>query len=204
MTRTPRLPFWVGTLIAVCIVIEGVLSVADLLGYPALRPGAYMLGAFWSPLLVHGTGRYTGQPVLMFLSYGLLHDGVLHVAVNMFSLLAVGRGLAGMIGSRAMAVTYLLCQIAAGLLFAVMQPQAGPMVGASGAIFGLAGAIVGYAVINLRRRHKSIAPLARSAGLIIALNVGLTLAMPEIAWQAHLGGAAAGLLIGAFLAWRKP
>jgi membrane associated rhomboid family serine protease len=204
MTKKARLPLWVRALITTCIVVEGGLTIADLIGYPSLRPAAFMLGAFWSQLLDHGTGLYAGQPVLMFLTYGLLHGGALHMAMNMLSLAAVARQLAHMIGSHAMALTYLLCQIAAALLFAVMQPQAGPMVGASGAVFGLAGALVGYATINLHRRHKNMAPLVRSVGLIVALNVALTLMMPAIAWQAHLGGAVAGLLIGLYLAWRTP
>ena len=204
MTDTGRrLPLWVRALIVLCVAAEAVLTLADLAGYPQLRPAAFMLGAFWSPLLMQGVGLYPGQSVTMFLTYGLLHDGMLHLAMNMISLAAIARELTRMIGSRAMALTYLVCQIAAALLFALMQPQAGPMIGASGAVFGLAGALVGYATVNLTRRHKPLAPLIRSVGLILLLNVALTVMMPSIAWQAHLGGAAAGLLIGLALGLRK-
>lgn len=201
--RERRLPLWVRALILVCLLAEGILSVADLAGYPALRPATFMLGAFWSPLLMQGVGLYPGQGVAMFLTYGLLHGGLLHVAMNMVSLAAIARELTRMIGPGAMALTYLASQIAAALLFAVMQPQAGPMIGASGAVFGLAGALVGYAAINLTRRRKALTPLFRSVGLILLLNVALTVMMPSIAWQAHLGGAAAGLVIGLALGMRR-
>jgi membrane associated rhomboid family serine protease len=203
MTKTARLPLWVTALIVICIAIEAALTTADLLGYASARHLMVMLGAFWSQIMFHGTGLYTGQPILMFVTYGLLHGGVLHVAMNMVSLAAVGRELARMIGSRAMAVTYIICQISAAALYAMMEPQVGPMVGASGAIFGLAGALIGYATVNLRRRHKDMTPLVRSVVMILVLNVALTVMMPNIAWQAHLGGAAAGLVIGLFLGSRK-
>ncbi|MDN5568427.1 MAG: rhomboid family intramembrane serine protease [Paracoccus sp. (in: a-proteobacteria)] len=203
LTSKPALPLWVRLLIVACVLCEGALGLASFAGYPSLRPAAFMLGAFWSPLLTQGPGLYPGQGIAMFLTYGLLHGGLLHMAMNMVSLAAIARELTRMIGSRAMAATYLICQIAAALLFALMQPQAGPMIGASGAVFGLAGALIGYATIHMRRRHKAMTPLIRSVALIGGLNVALTVLMPAIAWQAHLGGAAMGLLIGLFIGWRK-
>ena len=67
-------------------------------------------------------------------------------------------------------------------------------------VFGLAGALVGYAAITLRRRHRPMSPLVRAVALILGLNVALTLLMPSIAWQAHLGGGVAGLVLGLIFA----
>lgn len=199
-----QLPRWVATLIVLCCLIEAGLQLATLLGYPVARQASFMLGAFWVPLLRDGYGLYPGQPVLMFLSYGLLHSGLIHLAMNMVSLAVVARELFRLIGALPMAVIYLVSQVAAAALFALMQPGAGPMIGASGAVFGVAGALVAHAAVIGYRRRRPMGQMWRSVGLIIALNVALTLAMPSIAWQAHLGGAAAGAIMGATMALRRP
>ncbi|WP_410217695.1 rhomboid family intramembrane serine protease [Paracoccus sp. (in: a-proteobacteria)] len=220
MTRDPRpsaiplvnarrlgpavLPVWARTLVILCCVIEACLLLADLLGYPVARQAALMLGGFWSMLFWDGPGLYPAQRVAMFISYGLLHANLLHLAMNMISLAAVARELNRMVGAGRMAATYLASQIGGAILFAVMQPQAGPMIGASGAVFGLAGALVGYAGITLRRRRKPMTPLIRAVALILGLNIALTLLMPAIAWEAHLGGAVVGLLMGLGFALSRP
>lgn len=199
-----RPPGWVNALILLCCGIEAALQLAGILGYPALRQAAMMVGGFWSPLLWDGYGLYPGQTVVMFFSYGLLHAGLMHLAMNMISLAFVGRELARLIGARRMAVIYVVSQIAAAGLFAVMDPEAGPMIGASGAIFGLAAALIGYAAVIGRRRGRPMGRMWRSVGLIVVLNLGLTVLIPSIAWQAHLGGAVAGLVMGVTIALRRP
>ncbi|MGZ3215226.1 rhomboid family intramembrane serine protease [Paracoccus sp. T5] len=194
------LPLWVRGLILLCCLIEGGLLLAGLLGYPIARQAAFMLGGFWSPLFLDGPGLYPGQGIAMFLTYGLLHGGLLHLAMNMISLAAVARELNRMVGAARMAAIYVASQVGGAVLFALMQPQAGPMVGASGAVFGLAAALVGHATITLRRRQRSTAPLVRAVALILGLNIALTLLLPSIAWEAHLGGAATGLVLGLFFA----
>lgn len=205
--RTPRpaaqLPRWVTALIALCCVIEAALQIAALAGYPSARQAAFMLAAFWSPLIHDGYGLYPGQPLLMFLTYGLLHSGLTHLAMNMISLAFVARELNRLIGAGTMALIYLASQIGAAALFAAMQPAAGPMIGASGAVFGIAGALVAFAAIVGHRRHRPMGQMWRSVALIVALNVAITVLVPSIAWQAHLGGAAAGAAMGILLALRR-
>ncbi|WCR11321.1 rhomboid family intramembrane serine protease [Paracoccus stylophorae] len=207
--RTPRaaavprqVPLWVTVLILACCAIEAALLLAGMAGYPAARQVAFMLGGFWSPLIHDGYGLYPGQPLLMFLTYGLLHSGPMHLAMNMISLAFVARELSRLLGAGTMAAIYLAGQIGAAALFAVMQPAAGPMIGASGAVFGIAGALVGYAAIVGHRRRRRMGQMWRSVGLIVALNVGITVLVPSIAWQAHLGGAAVGAILGIALALR--
>jgi membrane associated rhomboid family serine protease len=195
-----QLPRWVTGLIVVCCLVEAALQLAILAGYPSARQAVFMLAGFWSPLIHDGYGLYPGQPLLMFLTYGLLHSGPMHLAMNMISLAFVARELHRLIGPGLMALIYLASQIAAAALFAVMQPAAGPMIGASGAVFGVAGALIGYAAIVGHRRRRPMGQMWRSVGLILALNVAITVLVPSIAWQAHLGGAAMGAAIGIGLA----
>ncbi|WP_022707892.1 rhomboid family intramembrane serine protease [Paracoccus zeaxanthinifaciens] len=198
-----RLPGWARAVILICCAVELLLLAAPLLGAPRIRVASSLLGGFWSPLMHGGQGLYPAQGAAMFVTYGFLHAGLMHLAMNMISLAAIARELNRMIGGRAMALAYALSQIAGAAVFGIMEPMGGPMIGASGAVFGLAGTLVGYAAINLRLRGRSMQPLLRSVGTILALNVALTVLMPQIAWQAHLGGAAMGAVIGAALAFRR-
>ncbi len=202
--RNRRPPAWVTWLIVLCCVIELIAQAAPIFGFGGLRTVMDFLGGFWSVLIHGGHGVYPGQPALMFLTYGVLHGGLMHLAMNMISLAALARDLNRLIGPRWMAAIYIVSQIAAAALFAVMAPTAGPMVGASGAIFGLAGGLVGYAAVTGWRRQRPLGPLWRGVGLLLLLNVALTVLMPSIAWQAHLGGALAGLAMGLALAMRPP
>lgn len=198
-----RLPRWAIIVILICVLVEAGIVLASMVWMPLARNAFMMLGGFWPQLLHGGSGLYPGQPVLMFVTYGFLHAGLTHLAMNMISLAAVAEQLARFMTTRQMVVVYAVSQIAAALLFAVMAPQAGPMIGASGAVFGVAGALVGYVYVLQRARGQSLAPLMRSAGVIVVLNVALTVLVPSIAWQAHLGGAAAGLIMGVAMARRR-
>lgn len=196
------LPVWLRLVILACCLTEAALWLAGFLGYPIARNAALMLGGFWSPVLWQGGGLYPGQQIVMFLSYGLLHAGLLHLAMNMIALAALGRELSRMTGPARMALIYVTSQIAGAAVFAVMQPAAGPMIGASGAVFGVAGALVVQTALTLRRRGRPTTPLVRTAGLLLALNIALPLLIPSIAWEAHLGGGIAGAALG--LAFVRP
>ncbi|AUH33382.1 rhomboid family intramembrane serine protease [Paracoccus tegillarcae] len=199
-----QLPLWVVALIAVCCAVEAIIILLTVTGMPEARQIATVYGAFWSQL-VNGSllPVYAGQPLLMVVTYGLLHGGVLHLAMNMVSLAVVARELTRLIGSGPMAMVYVVSQVAAAGLFALMSPEAGPMVGASGAIFGLAGALVVVVAARRREMGQPMGPLWRAVANIVALNLGLMFLVPNIAWQAHLGGAIAGVVLGLLLNLRR-
>lgn len=196
----PRLPFWIKAVIVLCCAVQAAIMAADVLGYPIVRQASLFLGGFWSPVVWAGHGIFPGHLLTMFVTYGFLHAGLLHLGMNMLSLVAIARELHRLIGPRRMAVVYAVSQVAAALLFAVMTPDGGPMIGASGAIFGLAGALIGCAAVTGWRRRRPLGQLWRGVALMVVLNVALTVLMPSIAWEAHLGGAVAGLLMGAWMA----
>lgn len=196
----PSLPLWIKILIVLCCAIEAVFWLAPILGFgQPLRAMANLVGAFWAPVFQTGTGLYPGQSLVMFLTYGLLHGGLMHLAMNMFSLTAVARELARFMGPQRMGLVYLVSQIAAALAFAWMSALTAPMVGASGAIFGLAGALIGQAIKWRRHNAMSMRPIWQTVLIIGGLNIALTFAVPNIAWQAHLGGAIAGFVLGLLL-----
>lgn len=196
-----QLPVWVIAVIAICCLVELGLIIGEMVYGAQLRTMSLFVGGFWSHLFWVNQGIYPGQPIIMFFTYGLMHSGLMHLGMNMISLAVLARELTRMISPGRMFLIYAVSQIAAALLFALMAPTAGPMVGASGAIFGLAGALVSYAAVIGYRKKRPLGPLWRGVLWLLVLNVALTILMPSIAWEAHLGGGIAGVLMGIAMAF---
>ena len=135
------------------------------------------------------------------ISSGFLHFGVLHVGMNMFLLFQLSRMLEPTLGSVKFTLVYFASLLggAAGAL--ILSPNA-LTGGASGAVFGMmAAAIVGM-------RQRGVNPLQTGLGLTFLINIGLTLAIPNISVGGHFGGALAGAACGVFVLapaqWRLP
>jgi len=147
---------------------------------------------------------YTAEPGSSLLSlvaapftHQFLHGGWAHLGVNMLSLAAFGAPVARLLGSRRFVAFYLSAGLVAGLVHVLFfAASADPVIGASGAISGVFGAVL----IQMRQvgRLSSLLPIA---GIWIALNVffGLVGGTPgaggePVAWMAHIGGFVYGLV----------
>lgn len=130
-------------------------------------------------------------------SAGFLHASFTHVLFNMWALWAFGPALEREVGSFSFGGLYLAALLWGGVAFLWLGEPRDFAVGASGAIFGLFGAWTAIAVAN-RRTTMGQAQL-RQMGMLLAINAALPVLVPNIAWQAHLGGFVAGFLIG--LVW---
>jgi membrane associated rhomboid family serine protease len=135
------------------------------------------------------------------ISSGFLHFGFLHVGMNMFLLYQLSRMLEPTLGSVKFTLVYFASLLggAAGALIVSPNALTG---GASGAVFGMmAAAIVGM-------RQRGVNPLQTGLGLTFVINIGLTLAIPNISVGGHFGGALAGAACGVFVLapahWRLP
>ncbi len=131
---------------------------------------------------------------------------ILHILFNMYALWILGQYLEPMLGRLRFAALYLICAIggSVGYLW-LTSPQVDlasgsyfwtPVVGASGAVFGLFGALL---VLN---RH-----LGRSSGPILgvlAINAVIGFVVPGIAWQAHVGGLLTGIALAALITATAP
>lgn len=203
----PAEPAFDGTLAVLLLValplvaVELVLWAADggVLGSRRWRGWAVENAGFWIGLLRDWQPNWPGQPLAMFATYSLVHADPGHMLGNVGALAWLGPPLARRLGAARFALVWLLCAVAGGAAFALLAQTPQPMVGASGAVFGLLGA-------DAATRHR-LAPSARRLGgvviLFVVLNV-LSLALQGglLAWQAHLGGFAAGLALGAALRLR--
>lgn len=195
-----------GAIVIICIVIEIRLTGSDmgLWGVTFERFRAYQYGGFWSGILLGWAPNYAIQPWLMFLTYGFLHGGLWHLLGNMFALLGLARALRSYIGPKAFFFLYAISQISAAAVYTLLAPTSfRPMVGASGAVFGLAGAWVMLRFLNWKTTSRTA--IALGSGLAIAgLNLFAWLfAGGPSAWQAHLGGSIAGMIFGAIYFWLR-
>ncbi len=150
---------------------------------PSLREMVDM-GAMFPPLVADGeTWRLF---TAMF-----LHFGVIHLAVNAYSLYILGNVLERELGRPKFAALYLLSGLAASAASYAFSDVFVVSAGASGAIFGIFG---GVFAVNYRRRHTAQGAMAmRSMVQIIVLNVFINVVLSSyLDWRAHVGGAIAG------------
>ena len=128
-----------------------------------------------------------------------LHFGIIHLAFNMYALYLFGPLLEQLYGHLDYLIIYFLCGIGGSVLTILFAPDSAAA-GASGAIFGL----FGLAFMVSRRRHLLLGPQARAilsqVGVLLAVNLVFTFAVPGISWTGHIGGLLIGALIGLVLA----
>jgi len=188
----------VGAIVAFSVLIELVLQLGDLgvFGIPRFRETAYEYGGFWPGLLDNWRPNYPFQSWLMFLTYGFLHAGLLHIALNMVTLYSLARYVIQRVGGARFTLLYAVSILGGGIGFALLSDTFRPMVGASGALFGLAGAILAWDYVDRFSLEERLWPVARAVLLLILLNVALYFAMDRLlAWEAHLGGFVAGWIM---------
>ena len=190
-----RVPLSLHILALLLIAIELTLIAArfELVAVPHLRSLAYQFGAFWAGLLRDWQPNYPAQPYVMFFTYAFLHGGFAHLVINIMTLYALGIGVISRAGQRVFFEIYLAATIGGGIGFGLLGPETAPMVGASGALFGLAGAWLAWEYQYLRRHRASLRPVARTLLIFLVLNVVMYFAVGgALAWETHLGGFIAG------------
>jgi membrane associated rhomboid family serine protease len=122
------------------------------------------------------------------LSAGFLHENFLHIGFNMYLLYLLGVMLEPAIGSVRFAAVYVTALLAGS--FGALLATAAPSLGASGAVFGLMGAMV----VELRARRLSV--MESGIGGLILINLILSFSIANISVGAHVGGLIGGALAG--------
>lgn len=191
---TPRA--WVTPAVAVLIVIGFAFELA--MGVSLSKPtGGELLkaGGEYGPLFVQG--QYWRAVTSMF-----LHSGPLHLAFNLWAFLIVGKLTERIYGNTSFFAIYMLSGIGASLTSLAWSPLV-VGVGASGAVFGVYGALLAFVLL-----HRGVFPaeyLARQRNSVlgfIGYNVVFALSQKDsrIDMAAHAGGLVTGALIGSLLA----
>jgi membrane associated rhomboid family serine protease len=124
-----------------------------------------------------------------------IHGGVFHLAGNVFGLLFVGLLLEPVLDRTRFIICYFLCGVS-GSIASVMWNKATVSVGASGAIFGLWGILIGLSLMNRTKVPLQKNQLLKAAAYILGYNLLFGLASVGIDNADHLGGLVSGALIG--------
>ncbi|MEM8633342.1 MAG: rhomboid family intramembrane serine protease [Pseudomonadota bacterium] len=182
---------------------ELTLWAADMgwIGSPLWRPLSVQNGAFWPGLLRDWQPNYAAQPWTMFLSYAVLHISPWHLLGNALVLWWLGPQVIAYMGRRGFLITWTASALLGGASFALLSKGTVPMVGASGCVFGLMGAVVTYRYLL----HNRLWTAAGMLGGIVLLHL-LTLALQQtgLAWQPHLGGFVTGMGLALWSAGKLP
>ncbi len=187
-----------GLILATCVGIEATLLAADygLTADTRLRGWVYEYCGFWTGLLRGWQANYPAQPYLMFVSYAFLHAGPMHLIVNMITLVSLSRVVHARVGTLGLALLYAGSALGGAGGYALFGTNLAPMVGASGALFGLVGGLLAWSYVDRYTFAEGLWPIARAALLLIALNLVMWWAMNgQMAWQTHLGGFLAGWVL---------
>jgi len=154
------------------------------------------MGALYGPLTVL-KGEWSRLFTAMF-----LHGGMTHILMNMFSLYLIGRGVEIYFEKKAYIGIYLFSGLLGGLASLYMHPLS-VGVGASGAIFGVFGALAGFFLAHRNNIPAHSRAFMKDFAIVLGLNLVLGLSIPSIDVSAHIGGLVVGLL-GGFVVSKNP
>lgn len=154
------------------------------------------MGALYGPYTVQ-QGEWWRLFTAMF-----LHGGMTHLLMNMFSLYLVGRGAEMYFDTKSYLSIYLFSGLLGGLVSLYMHP-ASVGVGASGAIFGIFGALAGFFLAHRDKIASHSKAFMKDFAIIIGINLVIGLSIPSVDVSAHIGGLVVGL-IGGFVLSKNP
>ena len=136
--------------------------------------------------LVFNNGEYW-----RLLTVALTHGGLMHLFFNMYALLVLGNTLESAIGRNKFLAIFVISQLGASFASIYFGAINVVSVGASGAIFGLFGAMV---VISKRFGLET-----KQVYVIVGINFVIGFIFPGIDWHAHLGGLISGFIAASVL-----
>ncbi len=144
--------------------------------------------------LFYAPGDIAYRPWTLITSI-FVHANIIHIGLNMYSLFIVGPPLERYLGRGRYLALFLLSGVGGDVAVDFLS-KAG-VLGASGAIFGLLGALIIFA----RRLGINIQQLV----IVAVLNLAIGFVIPSIAWQAHVGGLVLGIVVAlVYLYTRAP
>ncbi|URN12654.1 rhomboid family intramembrane serine protease [Streptomyces radiopugnans] len=147
-----------------------------------------MLGYAYDPAAADWVGVADGEWHRMLTS-AFLHQEIWHIGFNMLALWWLGPQLEAALGRWRFLALYLLSALGGSALTYLLAAQNQESLGASGAIYGLFGATA----VLVRRMRYDMRPIL----VLLVINLFITFRLPNIAWEAHIGG----LVVGAVIAY---
>lgn len=154
------------------------------------------MGALYGPWTVLGN-EWWRLGSAMF-----LHGGMTHILMNMFSLYLIGRGAEMYFDTKSYISIYLFSGLVGGLLSLYVHPNS-VGVGASGAIFGVFGALAGFFLAHKDEIATHSKKFMKDFAIIIGINLVIGFSIESVDVSAHFGGLVVGF-IGGFLVSKNP
>ena len=185
------------------------------IGIIAINVIMYVITAYLSYVYAKGSIFNSDMKVLIFLgakvneliaqgqyfrliSCMFLHGGIVHVGVNMYSLYAIGPMVEKVYGKSKYIAIYFVSGICASIFSYIFSTSVS--IGASGAIFGLLGAVLIYAI---KSKGKTGSGFIKSILSVIFINIIIGITLPNIDNFAHIGGLLGGMLISFLVTFRS-
>jgi rhomboid protease GluP len=166
---------------------------------------AVICGAYLLQLVVPSIQQQLWLPSFEYLQFSnewyrlftvaLTHVGIFHLGFNMYSLLVLGNPLEAAYGKQKFLIVFFFSLLTGSLTSAYFASLYSASVGASGAIFGLFGAL---AIVG-----KKIGADIRSIIVIIGINFAFGFALGGVDWRAHLGGLIGGVVAAQLVMVRR-
>ncbi len=179
------------------IITQGIIAVNILVFIVNLAMGAGIMGPSIQQLIDWGAdyGPLTLEgEYWRLLSSTFLHIGIIHIGFNMYALLFIGSILEPLLGRARFLSSYLICGIAGNILSLYWNPDI-VSAGASGAVFGMFGFLLGVLIFKRDMLNPVFRKnMLRSIGPMIVINLGLGFS-PGIDNAAHIGGLVSGFLL---------
>ena len=125
----------------------------------------------------------------LLITAGFLHGSIIHLLFNVYILWVLGSQLESIVGKTKFIIIYFGSLLGGSFASYLFSPLGSYSIGASGAIFGLMGAML---VVG-RKRNLDISQITT----LVVINVVIGFVLSGIDWRAHLGG----LATGAFITW---
>lgn len=165
------------------VVSMTIIGINVLVWLAVLAGGNQVLGelVMWGPLVDTEPWR--------LLTAAFTHEAFFHIFSNLFMLYQLGPLLEGILGRLRFIILYLVSALGGSLAVWLLAPDQ-PTLGASGAVLGLVGALL---VIN-RARGMDVTWILG----YVAITAVISVVIPSISWQGHLGGFVAGAAVAGF------
>jgi len=183
LRTTPSAPVATQAIIAVNVIVY-LAQLATGSGFGDVGGAVYRNGALYGPF-VGVLDEYW-----RLVTAGFLHASLFHIGFNMVFIWMIGRSLEPAVGVARFVVVYLASLVCGSLGVMLIEPGS-VVVGASGAAFGLLGALI------VEARSRGIDLWATGLPQLALLNFAITFLFPGISIGGHLGGFVGGLLVGA-------
>jgi len=154
------------------------------------------MGALYGPLTVL-KGQWWRLFTAMF-----LHAGMTHILMNMVSLYIIGRGAEMYFDAKSYLSIYLFSGLLGGVVSLYMHPVS-VGIGASGAVFGVFGALAGFFLAHRERIGEHTKAFMKEFAIIIGINLVIGFSIESVDVSAHVGGLIIGFT-GGFILSKDP